>query len=195
VLPLVCDPDGRFIAVCCLPRIGRHGYHRRASAPSTANANVARLTRVTRSNVGFYRGKACRLGIIHLGVNAFGAQYFTVGRGKSRPSSSQLICEYRDHGDPTGGRQLVSPAKDTRPKSRLSGNHEPQFDEPRKGGQRVNPVSRFFDVLSTIGFSFGNSVVRSVPKNSMYVNVGHMTLKVPCFVFWLKRRADVTRER
>src|SRR5208282_3879831 len=76
-------------------------------------------------------------------------------------------------------------------KIRLSGNHEPQFDKPRKGGRRVNPVSRLFDVLSATGFSFGASVVRSVPKNSIYLNVGHISLKVPCLVSWLKHRPDV----
>jgi len=76
-------------------------------------------------------------------------------------------------------------------KIRLSGNHEPQFDKPRKGGRRVNPVFRLFDVLSATGFSFGDSVVRSVPKNSIYVNVGHISLKVPCLVSWLKHRPDV----
>jgi glycosyltransferase involved in cell wall biosynthesis len=76
-------------------------------------------------------------------------------------------------------------------KSRLSGNHAPQFDKSRKDGQRVNPVSRFFEILSATGFSFGDSVVRSVPKNSIYVNPGHITLKVPCLVSWLKHRPDV----
>jgi hypothetical protein len=37
VLPLVSDPDGRFTAVCCPPRISGDGYHRRPSAPSTTN--------------------------------------------------------------------------------------------------------------------------------------------------------------
>jgi glycosyltransferase involved in cell wall biosynthesis len=76
-------------------------------------------------------------------------------------------------------------------KSRLSGNQEPQFDKPHEGSKRFNPVSKFFDVLSATGFSFGDSVIRSVPKNSLYLNIGHITLKVPWLVSWLKHRPDI----
>jgi glycosyltransferase involved in cell wall biosynthesis len=74
-------------------------------------------------------------------------------------------------------------------KIRLSGKHERRFGSHRKS--RVNPLSRLFDVLSTTGFSLGGSVVRSVPKNSIYVNVGHISLKVPYIISWLKHRPDV----
>jgi len=76
-------------------------------------------------------------------------------------------------------------------KIRLSGLHEPRFGEAGRSSQCVNPVSRLFEVLSATGFSFGASVVRSVPKNSIYLNVGHISLKVPYIVSWLKRRPDV----
>jgi glycosyltransferase involved in cell wall biosynthesis len=75
-------------------------------------------------------------------------------------------------------------------KIRLAGDGESRFNKSRKGSRRVNPVSRFIEVLSTTGFPFGASV-KSVPKNSIYVNVGHISLKVPYIVSWLKRRRDV----
>jgi glycosyltransferase involved in cell wall biosynthesis len=77
-------------------------------------------------------------------------------------------------------------------KSRLSGTARPQrFDKPRTGRRRINPITRFFEVLAATGFSFGASVVRSVPRNSIYLNVGHVSLKVPYIVSWLKHRPDV----
>ncbi|MBV8090051.1 MAG: glycosyltransferase family 4 protein [Alphaproteobacteria bacterium] len=77
-------------------------------------------------------------------------------------------------------------------KNRLSGNgHQPRFDKPRGDSRGVNPITRFFKVLAVTGFSFGDSVVRSVPKNSIYVNVGHITLKVPWLTSWLEHRPDV----
>jgi len=76
-------------------------------------------------------------------------------------------------------------------KIRLAANHERRSANDCKGSHRINPMSRLFNVLSVTGFSFGGSVVRSVPKNSIYVNVGHISLKVPYIVSWLKHRRDV----
>src|SRR5215471_15520844 len=76
-------------------------------------------------------------------------------------------------------------------KIRLAANHERRSANDCKRSRRINPMSRLFNVLSITGFSFGGSVVRSVPENSIYVNVGHISLKVPYIVSWLKHRRDV----
>src|SRR6516165_924281 len=77
-------------------------------------------------------------------------------------------------------------------KKRLSGKHDLETERSRGDGRPViSPVSRFFNVLSVAGFSFGASVVRAVPKNAIYVNVGQVGLAIPRIVSWLRQRPDV----
>jgi len=77
-------------------------------------------------------------------------------------------------------------------KKRLSGKHDLETERSRGDGRPViSSVSRFFNVLSVAGFSFGASVVRAVPKNAIYVNVGQVGLAIPRIVSWLRQRPDV----
>ncbi len=50
---------------------------------------------------------------------------------------------------------------------------------------------RMASLLSASGFSFGRSARLNVPKNSVYVNVGHYSLAIPPFLSWLQKRRDV----
>jgi len=76
-------------------------------------------------------------------------------------------------------------------KNRLSGNGEPSED-PRKDRRRaLRRAQRLLDLISVTGVSLGASVVRSVPKNAIYVNVGQLGLAIPRIVSWLRRRPDV----
>ena len=78
-------------------------------------------------------------------------------------------------------------------KRRLSGKHEPR--DQKSGEDRRNVLSsasRLLDVLSLKDFSFGSSVVRSVPKNAVYINVGQIGLVIPRILSWLRQRPDVT---
>jgi glycosyltransferase involved in cell wall biosynthesis len=77
-------------------------------------------------------------------------------------------------------------------KGRLSGKYAPQNN--RSGGHDqtvISPAARVLELLSVAGFSFGASVVRSVPKNAIYVNVGQVGLAIPRIVSWLRHRPDV----
>jgi glycosyltransferase involved in cell wall biosynthesis len=47
------------------------------------------------------------------------------------------------------------------------------------------------DLLTVAGFSFGASVIRSLPKDSIYLNIGQLILSIPLFVSWLRHRPDV----
>lgn len=77
-------------------------------------------------------------------------------------------------------------------KKRLSGHHDPQSQGSCREDQPVfRPASRFLSLLSVAGFSFGASVVRAVPKNAIYVNVGQVGLAIPRIVSWLQQRPDV----
>jgi glycosyltransferase involved in cell wall biosynthesis len=77
-------------------------------------------------------------------------------------------------------------------KRQLSGKHDPQTEKSR-GVDRpvISPASRFLNLLSGAGFSFGASVVGAVPKNAIYVNVGQVGLAIPRIVSWLRQRPDV----
>lgn len=77
-------------------------------------------------------------------------------------------------------------------KTRLSGQHGSEtgkFPEYRR--RVIRPVFRLLDLVSVTRFSFGTSVIRSLPKNSIYLNVGQLSQEISLFVSWLKRRPDV----
>lgn len=77
-------------------------------------------------------------------------------------------------------------------KKGLSGKREAEPERSRQHIRRlVRPVSRSLNLLSATGFSFGASVVRTVPKNSIYMNVAQVGLAYPRIVSWLRRRPDV----
>jgi glycosyltransferase involved in cell wall biosynthesis len=77
-------------------------------------------------------------------------------------------------------------------KRRLSGQHDLATEKSREDGRAINnPPSRLLNLLSVAGFSFGASVVRAVPKNAIYVNVGQVGLAIPRIVSWLRQRPDV----
>ncbi len=91
--------------------------------------------------------------------------------------------------------ETVQPGEDRvllRVKEWLSGKPEPETKHFRQDARRfVSPVSRTLNLLSATGFSFGASVVRTVPKNSIYLNVGQLGLAVPRTISWLRNRSDV----
>ena len=77
-------------------------------------------------------------------------------------------------------------------KGLLSGKHEPRNQKSGEDRRNVlSPVSRLLDVLPLKDFSFGGSVVRSVPKNAVYINVGHIGLTIPRILSWLQHRPDI----
>jgi len=77
-------------------------------------------------------------------------------------------------------------------KARLSGKHDRRNHKTREDRQHVfRSASRLLDVLSLKDFSFGGSVVRSVPKNAIYINVGQIGLVIPRILSWLQHRPDV----
>jgi glycosyltransferase involved in cell wall biosynthesis len=77
-------------------------------------------------------------------------------------------------------------------KKRLAGMAEaPTEKSPNKGGGHLRSITRFLDVISLSKFSFGASVVRSVPEHSIYVNVAQIGLAMPRIVSWLQHRPDV----
>jgi glycosyltransferase involved in cell wall biosynthesis len=77
-------------------------------------------------------------------------------------------------------------------KGRLSGTQDPQAERSgahdRSAGSRA---SRVLELLSAAGFSFGAAVVRAVPQNAIYLNVGQVGLAIPRIVSWLRQRPDV----
>jgi len=77
-------------------------------------------------------------------------------------------------------------------KGALSGNLA-STTERSGGGSRatISSASRLFNLVSVTGFSFGAAVVRAVPKNAIYVNVGQVGLAIPRIVSWLRQRPDV----
>lgn len=77
-------------------------------------------------------------------------------------------------------------------KGRLGGRLDPAEGGPREDrGGVVSRGSRFLELLSVTGLSLGDSVIRSVPRNAIYLNVGQDSLAIPRIVSWLKRRPDV----
>ena len=91
--------------------------------------------------------------------------------------------------------ETVQPHEDrvlSRIKRRLSGKHDLSSEKLDGDGPPVaDPASRFLSLLSVAGFSFGSSVVRAIPKNAIYVNVGQVGLAIPRIVSWLRQRPDV----
>jgi glycosyltransferase involved in cell wall biosynthesis len=71
---------------------------------------------------------------------------------------------------------------------RLEAQTEKRYDDDRRS---IRPVSRLLNLVSATGFSFGTSIVGSVPKNSIYMNVGQLGLAIPRIVAWLRHRPDV----
>src|SRR5262249_5676110 len=77
-------------------------------------------------------------------------------------------------------------------KGRLSGRYAPQTGRSRQHDRTVGgSAAKLLGVLSAAGFSFGASVVRAVPKNAIYMNVGQVGLAIPRIVSWLRHRPDV----
>jgi len=88
--------------------------------------------------------------------------------------------------------ETIQPHEDrilARIKKRLRGNNELESENSRQ--ETRHPFSRLLKLLSATGFSFGTSAVRSVPKNSIYLNVGQLGLALPRVVSWLQHRPDV----
>src|SRR5436309_1973812 len=60
-------------------------------------------------------------------------------------------------------------------KKRLAGTVERPTEKSRGNSRsRIRSLSRFLDLVSLTDFSFGASVVRSVPENSIYVNIAQV---------------------
>jgi glycosyltransferase involved in cell wall biosynthesis len=77
-------------------------------------------------------------------------------------------------------------------KRRLSGKRGAQTEGDRGHDRAVTrPASRLLELLSVAGFSFGASVVKAVPRNAIYMNVGQVGLTIPGIVSWLRQRPDV----
>jgi glycosyltransferase involved in cell wall biosynthesis len=77
-------------------------------------------------------------------------------------------------------------------KNRLAGTLEPPTGKSREDNRsHMRSISRCLDVVSRTKFSFGASVVRSVPEHSIYVNVAQVGLAMPRIVSWLRHRPDV----
>jgi len=77
-------------------------------------------------------------------------------------------------------------------KGRLSGRYEPRNEKSGKDrGNILSLIPRLLDVMSLKDFSFCGSVVRSVPKNAIYINVGHVALTIPRILSWLQHRPDI----
>ena len=77
-----------------------------------------------------------------------------------------------------------------RVKRLLAGELLPAGDEAARGGGR-QAVGGLVSLLSRTGFSFGRSVVRSVPHGGIYLNVGQLSWAMPWLVSWLRHRADI----
>jgi glycosyltransferase involved in cell wall biosynthesis len=77
-------------------------------------------------------------------------------------------------------------------KRQLSGKHDLATQNFRGDGLGVtSPPLRLLNLLSVAGFSFGASVVRAVPQNAIYLNVGQIGLVIPRIFSWLRQRPDV----
>jgi len=62
---------------------------------------------------------------------------------------------------------------------------------PRRSRPALQSMARFADLLSATGFSFGRSVVKSAPRNAIYINVGQLGLAFPQLLSWLEHRRDM----
>jgi glycosyltransferase involved in cell wall biosynthesis len=88
--------------------------------------------------------------------------------------------------------ETIQPHEDrilARIKKRLSGKHELEGEKSQQESR--HPFSRLLNLLQATGFSFGTPAVRSVPKSSIYLNVGQLGLALPRVVSWLQHRPDV----
>src|SRR5216684_8508107 len=91
-------------------------------------------------------------------------------------------------------RETIQPHEDRvllQIKKRLAGRLDPLTERSRNRRNHIRSISRFLGVISLTDFSFGASVVRSVPDNSIYVNVAQVGLAMPRIVSWLQHRPDV----
>jgi glycosyltransferase involved in cell wall biosynthesis len=91
-------------------------------------------------------------------------------------------------------RETIQPHEDRvllQIKQRLAGGLDPPTEKSRNRRNHIRSISRFLGVVSLTDFSFGASVVRSVPKNSIYLNVAQVGLAMPRIVSWLQHRPDV----
>ncbi len=91
-------------------------------------------------------------------------------------------------------RETIQPHEDRvllQIKKRLAGRLDPLTERSRNRRNHIRSISRFLGVISLTDFSFGASVVRSVPKNSIYLNVAQVGLAMPRIVSWLQHRPDV----
>jgi glycosyltransferase involved in cell wall biosynthesis len=94
----------------------------------------------------------------------------------------ELWGETKDPRDDSAYRSLVTT---------LVGQRRIGAEIPRNGLNPFNKSLRMASLVSHTGFSFGRSAIVSVPKNSVYVNVGHYSLAIPAFTLWLSKRQDV----
>jgi glycosyltransferase involved in cell wall biosynthesis len=77
-------------------------------------------------------------------------------------------------------------------KTRLSVQHGPNTGKfPEHSRRVIRPAFRLLDLISVTCFSFGTSVIKSLPENTIYLNVGQLSLATPLFVSWLRHRPDV----
>src|SRR6266852_5496423 len=77
-------------------------------------------------------------------------------------------------------------------KKRLAGTLELRTEKSGENSRsHIRSIFRFLGVVSLTDFSFGASVVRSVPKHAIYVNVAQVGLAMPRIVSWLQHRPDV----
>jgi len=59
------------------------------------------------------------------------------------------------------------------------------------GLNTLSRLQRMASLLSSTGIALGRSGIKTIPTNSIYLNVGHYTLAVPSFLEWLNRRRDL----
>ena len=85
-------------------------------------------------------------------------------------------------------------------RSRAAGDQRTALRNARSRSREVSRTRSGSSVARHLGswnffrlraFSFGASVVRAVPKNAIYVNVGQVGLAIPRIVSWLRQRPDV----
>ena len=94
----------------------------------------------------------------------------------------ELWAETKDpRDDPAYGRVV----------SALMGQRKKETEITRNRLSPFHKGRRMTRLLSYTGFSVGRSAIFSVPKNSIYVNVGHYSLAIPAFMSWLGKRRDV----
>jgi glycosyltransferase involved in cell wall biosynthesis len=62
---------------------------------------------------------------------------------------------------------------------------------PREARGFIQKARRMASLIASTGFSFGRSAIASIPRNSVYFNVGQYTTAIPQLLSWLDRRRDV----